>query len=132
MLDLFQDRLRLDTLAQYAALTRAAAAAPATAAKWLRWRDMAELALHELDGAFDGVAALVPDAALRSLRDIGWAIGSVQQISAAPWSAHMLLSLLNGLKDDPARLAAIGPRLLLLAGAAAAPAALLLLQKGGA
>ena len=132
MLDLFQDRVRLDTLAQYAALARAAAAAPATAAEWLRWSDMAEPALHELDGPFDGIAPLVPDAALRSLRDIGWAIGSVQQISAAPWSAHMLLSLLNGLKDDPARLAAIGPQLLLLAGAAAVPAALPFPQKGGA
>jgi len=132
MLNLFQDRVRLDTLAQYAALARAAVAGAAAAAEWLRWSDMAEPALHELDGAFDGIMPLVPDAALQSLRDIGWAIGSVQQISAAPWSAHMLLSLLNGLMDDPARLAAIGPRLLLLAGAAAAPAALLLLQKGGA
>lgn len=130
MLELLQ--ARLDTLAQYAALARAAVAAPATAAEWLRWSDMAEPALHELDGPFDGIAPLVLDAALRSLRDIGWAIGSVQRISATPWSAHMLLSLLNGLKDDPARLAAIGPRLLLLAGAAAAPAALPLLQKGGA
>lgn len=127
MLDLLQDRVRLDTLAQYAALARAAAAAPATAADWLRWSDLAEL-----DGVFDGVAPLVPDAAVQSLRDIGWAIGSAQQISAPPWCAHMLLSLLDGLKGDPTRLAAIGPRLLLLAGAAAAPAALPLLQKGGA
>ncbi|MFO1372955.1 MAG: hypothetical protein U1F42_11405 [Candidatus Competibacteraceae bacterium] len=131
MLELLQARLRLDALAQYAALTRAAAAAPAAAAEWLRWSDLAEPALHEPDGPFDGIAPLVPDAALRSLRDISWAIGSAQQISAPPWCAHMLLSLLNGLKDDPARLAAIGPRLLLLAGAAAAPAALPLLQKGG-
>lgn len=127
MLDLLQDRVRLDTLAQYAALARAAAAAPATAADWLRWSDLAEL-----DGVFDGVAPLVPDAAVQSLRDIGWAIGSAQQISAPPWCAHLLLSLLDGLKGDPARLDVIGPRLLLLAGAAAAPAALPLLQKGGA
>ena len=127
MLDLLQDRVRLGTLAQYAALARAAAAAPATAADWLRWSDLAEL-----DGVFDGVAPLVPDAAVQSLRDIGWAIGSAQQISAPPWCAHLLLSLLDGLKGDPARLDVIGPRLLLLAGAAAAPAALPLLQKGGA
>jgi hypothetical protein len=97
MLDLFQDRLRLDTLAQYAALTRAAAAAPATAAKWLRWRDMAELALHELDGAFDGVAPLVPDAGVQSLRDMGWALGWGLLISAARWCAKLSLPLLVGL-----------------------------------
>lgn len=132
MLDLLQAGLRLDTLAQYAAQARAAATAPAATADWQQWEGLAERALSELDGALDRVEPTVPDVALRSLRDIGWAIGSVQQISAAPWSAHMLLSLLNGLKDDPARLAAIGPQLLLLAGAAAVPAALPFPQKGGA
>lgn len=70
MLDLLQARLRLDTLAQYAALARAAATAPAAAGEWLQWEGLAERALGELDGALDGVEPPVPDAAAHSLRDI--------------------------------------------------------------
>jgi hypothetical protein len=66
----------------------------------------------------------IVEAVLRAVakepRLLNWVIGSARQIGEARWRARVLLSILEGLKGDPAQLAANGPRLLLLAGAAAA------------
>jgi len=87
MLDLLQAGLRLDTLAQYAALARAAATAPAAAGEWLQWEGLAERALGELDGALDGVEPPVPDAAAHSLRDIAdiLYLSALRYVSRQQW-----------------------------------------------
>ncbi len=87
MLDLLQARLRLDTLAQYTALARAAATAPAAAGEWLQWESRAERALGELDGALDGVEPPVPDAAAHSLRDIAdiLYLSALRYVSRQQW-----------------------------------------------
>lgn len=68
--------------------------------------------LHVVEAVLRGVA--------KEPRLLNWAIGSAQRIGDPQWRARVLLSMLEGLKGDPAQLAANGPRLLLLAGAAAA------------